>query len=474
MRSYRDLSIKYKLLIGFALLMLPATILFRVNLVGVTSTVSNAQNIVEHENIFSHTIMSMQQSAKKLKALTESFKYDYRAAAVEGTSAGQAKSELLATIDAMVRNSATAQLKDKDQLKALQNINKTKDHYLITVLSLVESSEKKKSEVSDKQLLDTAQAALNLAIDNALDASKQRLNMAIADMKSTLASSVVRYDYNAVAILILTILLSLALASLITKPIRMIIQNSKSIASGNTDSLLAIPYQDEIGKLNDTFISMLIQLENRRKAASLARQAGMAEVAVHVLHNIGNILNNTNTSIAVLKSELSNTPTRNLSLLIEQLKKQEDITTYLKDDERGRMLFSFLENIGKNREQQVVRVTHEMEVLTKSLDLIKNVVASQQKLSRPEKFIEKYKVKLLIDELKEMTVTTMSASDVAYTYDINLDSEIELTCDRSKLQQILHNLVSNAKEAALMGSQAIKKVRVSVGTVGGGGTCCFL
>ena len=77
-----------------------------------------------------------------------------------------------------------------------------------------------------------------------------------------------------------------------------------------------------------------------------ARAAGMAEVAVGVLHNVGNVLNSVNVSAGFICEHLSQSKLASLPKVFQLLHEHAgDIGHYLTKDERGRQLLPYLEKL---------------------------------------------------------------------------------------------------------------------------------
>ena len=71
---------------------------------------------------------------------------------------------------------------------------------------------------------------------------------------------------------------------------------------------------------------------------SISRQAGMAEVATGVLHNVGNVLNSVNVGANVLAEKLRTSRLVNLSKAVDLMRTHEmDLAAFLTKDPKGRM-----------------------------------------------------------------------------------------------------------------------------------------
>jgi nitrate/nitrite-specific signal transduction histidine kinase len=158
--------------------------------------------------------------------------------------------------------------------------------------------------------------------------SSFRIFSEISDLDPDVAA---RFDGAALAaILAISALIaygvSLRLQAAISTPLRVLSDTAKKIARQKDYSVRAKKVStDEVGQLTDAFNQMVgeIQLHDQSMRREIAdriraeqeldklhkqvlaatRQAGMAEVATGVLHNVGNVLNSVNISTSLLNEQ---------------------------------------------------------------------------------------------------------------------------------------------------------------------------
>jgi chromosome segregation ATPase len=81
----------------------------------------------------------------------------------------------------------------------------------------------------------------------------------------------------------------------------------------------------------------------RKELAGAGRQAGTAEVATGVLHNVGNVINNVNVAATLLRSRLRHSRVDNLSKALQLLREhRKDLPKFLVNDPKGRVLRDIL------------------------------------------------------------------------------------------------------------------------------------
>lgn len=187
------------------------------------------------------------------------------------------------------------------------------------------------------------------------------------------------------------------------------------------------------------------QLHARLLTAS--RQAGMAEVATGVLHNVGNVLNSVNISATVISDRLRASEVPSLQkaggLLSDHL---PELPRYLTDDPRGRHLPQFLIEVARSLAEDQEVVLKEAEAVARGLEHIKCVIGAQQSHAKRGVVLERVRP----DELLDAAVGIQQESFRRHA--IRLECAIPgnlpvVRLDRHKVLQVLLNLLTNAKHA---------------------------
>ena len=130
-----------------------------------------------------------------------------------------------------------------------------------------------------------------------------------------------------------------------------------------------------------------------------SRQAGMAEVATSVLHNVGNVLNSVNVSVTLLSDELHQSSLKKLrqatGMVREHLPK---LAAYLTSDKKGKLLPEFLIMIAEELEEEHTRWRSELRGLRKNVEHIKEIVAMQQSYARVSGVVEALPTRDLVED----------------------------------------------------------------------------
>jgi len=110
-----------------------------------------------------------------------------------------------------------------------------------------------------------------------------------------------------------------------------------------------------------------------------ARQAGIAEIANSVLHNIGNVLNSVNVSADLLQTRIREFKVEGLVQAVQLMQEHSaDLGYFLSLDEKGRRLPGYLSKLGDTLAAEKRGMLDEIEALLRSIDHVKEIVVTQQ------------------------------------------------------------------------------------------------
>lgn len=187
------------------------------------------------------------------------------------------------------------------------------------------------------------------------------------------------------------------------------------------------------------------QLQQQLVATS--RQAGKAEVATGVLHNVGNALNSVNVGVNLIQENLNQSPVEMLSRLAEALPPQTDeLARFVADDPRGGKLPALLAELSQALTADHERIRAEVERLCEQVQHIKEIVSAQQAFSRSGACVEPVApAQIVADALGIATAgKTLVGIDVRADTPDGLPA---IAADKHTVIQILVNLVNNACQA---------------------------
>jgi signal transduction histidine kinase len=186
--------------------------------------------------------------------------------------------------------------------------------------------------------------------------------------------------------------------------------------------------------------------ETQRRAVELARQAGMAELATNVLHNVGNVLNSINTSATILGERLQALRLQSLLKLAGMLEERRaDLATFVTVDERGRRLPEFLGKLGEHLSAQRDEMLTMTAALHRHVEHIRMIVELQQGYATASSIVEAASLEELIEDAIRINGAGLGRHGVSL--ERHLVPLPRVMVDKHKLLQILLNLISNAKYA---------------------------
>jgi signal transduction histidine kinase len=186
--------------------------------------------------------------------------------------------------------------------------------------------------------------------------------------------------------------------------------------------------------------------EAQQRLIVASRQAGMAEVATGILHNVGNILNSVNVSANMIGDSLQRLRIEKLLKAVTLLTENSDhLTDFLTQDPRGRALPDYLRQLAASMAESESTLKNEVKALQKQVDHIKVVVAWQQDHARGSGFYEALNPEELMEDALQINQAAYQRHGIEVVREYEQTPPI--TTDRHKVMQILINLLSNAKQA---------------------------
>jgi two-component system sensor kinase FixL len=186
------------------------------------------------------------------------------------------------------------------------------------------------------------------------------------------------------------------------------------------------------------------QLQLQVQLRDASHQAGMAEVATGVLHNVGNVLNSLGVSAALVLARLRDSRVGNVQRVAKLLTDQGDrLGAFLENDPRGREVPGYLTQLGEHLGAESAHLQTETQAIVTHVEHIGRIVVAQQSYARRSGITEEVDVAELLDNAIALNFT----GSIDTTVNRDYQAVPGLTIDRHKLMQILGNLLSNARHA---------------------------
>jgi DNA-binding response OmpR family regulator len=196
------------------------------------------------------------------------------------------------------------------------------------------------------------------------------------------------------------------------------------------------------------------------KDSKAARQAGMAEVAAGVMHNLGNILNSVNVAANLVRESARELNVRPLIRAVDLLDEHaDDLAHFVAHDEQGRRLPEYLRHVSEHYDVRQNRVFLHIGELEHHIDQIKELVAVQQSLAGYVKVSQTVSLEEIVNEAVTV-IQRDRGNDIRIDCDLQQLPEVHL--DQYKLSQILIHLLNNAAESILLAETADRTVHVGL------------
>ena len=196
--------------------------------------------------------------------------------------------------------------------------------------------------------------------------------------------------------------------------------------------------------------------------AASARQAGMAEIATNVLHNVGNVLNSLNVSTQITIDKARASKQAGVARAAQLLKEHEDrLGSFMSEDPRGKMLPGYLAQLAATLDSEREDMLKELSGLARGVEHIKDVISMQQAYAGAGSVTVALHPEELVEDALRISADSLSRHRIVVEKDYAVTPELLL--DRSRIMQILVNLISNAKQAYRDITDRPHIVKLSVG-----------
>ena len=222
-------------------------------------------------------------------------------------------------------------------------------------------------------------------------------------------------------------------------------------------SIESRPIRDDAGEvINFIAIESDITLRRRveeekqelsRELIELSRQAGKAEVATGVLHNVGNVLNSINVSANVMSNIWRDSRLGRLNQVVEIVEQHRNSLPEFVETKQGKLLPNMLRGLSDALAKERDLHHEELTALSKCIEHVKEIVRSQQQNARASSAYEAISPPQLVDEAIRYDQAKLDVHGVGIQRDYTPTAELFL--DRHRALQILVNLIRNARNAVV-------------------------
>ena len=205
----------------------------------------------------------------------------------------------------------------------------------------------------------------------------------------------------------------------------------------------------------------------QRELVDKAHQAGMAEIATSVLHNVGNLLNSVITSAQIINHTVESSRTlggiHNAGQLLRS--KIEDPVSFIRDDPRGMDLLRYYLKLDDHAGREKRILVENTRRLTDKIASIRGVIMEQQRLASGGFQVEELSLATIVEDVLQIMAGALS------NHRVEIETRFEpapaLLLPKNKLLHVVINLLKNAVEAVIHLPPDERKVVISVGPKAG-------
>ncbi len=234
----------------------------------------------------------------------------------------------------------------------------------------------------------------------------------------------------------------------------------------------AFPVFDEDGKVVQV-IEYSLDITERKVAEakvdkvnkqlhSLSHQAGMAEIATGVLHNVGNVLNSVNVSASLLADKVQKSKVSGVAKASSLMNEHaHDLGSFIVEDEKGKKLPGYLAKLAAHLADEQGSMLEELDSLSKNVDHIKRIVSAQQSHAGASGVTESVSIADVVNAAISINSTTFDRHEIEIVREF---ADLPpTTIDKQKVLAILVNLIQNAKQALRDAPCGNRRLTVRVG-----------
>jgi len=198
-----------------------------------------------------------------------------------------------------------------------------------------------------------------------------------------------------------------------------------------------------------------------------SRRTGMAEIATNVLHDVGHILNSVTVSAGILRSTLSASRSQGLDLAVRMMGEHaDDLAQFLAQDAQGKLLPSYLRSISQALLQEQNALMDELQHLTRSIDHIREVITTQQAYARTSAHRESGRISDLVEDALRINAHALERDGIVVVREFAALPAVSV--DRSRVLQVLVNLIGNARDALAHVPPASRRLKARLSSAGAG------
>ncbi|GEP45584.1 PAS domain-containing sensor histidine kinase [Brevifollis gellanilyticus] len=189
-----------------------------------------------------------------------------------------------------------------------------------------------------------------------------------------------------------------------------------------------------------------MQMRAHRQQVEAAHEAGKAEIAKSVLHNIGNVLTSLNVSAKLHVEKLASSRGANLGKAARLLRENEaNMAKFIKESPQGRRLPAYLISVSEHLAEESRQLYIDAIGMVQHIEHMKDVIALQQVHGRASQMEEAVDLANLFEQSLALEGDVLRDHDIQITR--NFADMPPVMLPKNLMLQVLVNLISNARHA---------------------------
>jgi two-component system NtrC family sensor kinase len=238
------------------------------------------------------------------------------------------------------------------------------------------------------------------------------------------------------------LLLVVALNRIVLKPLARVTRHAVAVGDGtDLTARLNLPGQDEIARLAHEFDRMVERVaDSRRQLVDQSFQAGFAELAKGVLHNLGNAMTPLGVRLSKLGDRLRDAPAGDVEMAFTELAKEHQASARRAD------LEEFLRLACRELAASVKDAQSDVAVVQRQATIVQTALTELMRSTRNAHVVESVRLPDLVAQTLEIVPDTCRQRLVVDTDD-SLRKVGAVQVARTVLRLILQNLIINAADA---------------------------
>ena len=200
-----------------------------------------------------------------------------------------------------------------------------------------------------------------------------------------------------------------------------------------------------------------------QKLVRASREAGRAEVATGIIHNIGNVLTGVNLGTEWMTEQINESKLSSLDKLVELLEAHDDDLPTFFASPKGAKIPAFLRSLRDALFAERDQLAHELDTMKSRLSHIASVVNAQQRFATGAVALEVVDLRAAVSEAAQLVSHRLKRSGAGLR--VEGPDPVEIRTDRGRVVQILANLISNAADAIRDADKRNASITINLRTV---------